>query len=133
MPNIPLQLNKEITDKYSVDNNTFLQVAKVNPKDKIDVEIGDSKQKDFLPQVKIQRWDNEVNFSARLIHDEKTPTVTTEADKILWKGDKVEAHFYDFADSPEHPEGASEFEVILKEKPKTNKVEFTLNTKGLGF
>ena len=26
-----------------------------------------------------------------------------------------------------------EFEVILKEKPATNKVEFTLNTKGLDF
>src|ERR1017187_1482430 len=133
MPKIPLQLNKEITDKYSVDNNTFLQVAKANPKDKIEVEIGDSKQADFLPQVKIQRWDNEVNFSARLIHDEKTPTVTTEGDKILWKGDKVEAHFYDFADSSEHPEGASEFEVVLKKKPKTNVVHFSLVDKDVDY
>lgn len=117
---------------YTKDQTTYFAKPKDDPKDRIELEVGDSKQNDFYPQVKIMRWDNEVNFSVRLIHDEKTPIVSTEADKILWKGDKVEAHFYDI-NNEEHPEGASEFEVILKEKPATNKVEFTLNTKGLEF
>lgn len=111
---------------YDLANNTYSKIAQDNPKDLIAVEVGDSKQVDFYPQVKIQRWDNEVNFSARLVTDEKTPTVTTDVDKILWQGDKVEANFYEL------PEGY-EFEVVLKEPPKTNVVEFTLETKGLDF
>jgi hypothetical protein len=126
------QLNKEITDKYSIVSNTFIGVAKDNPKDLVEIQIGDSKQTDFYPQIKIMRWNNEVNLSYRLKHDENNPVITTEADKIKWQGDKIECHFYDI-NNEEHPEGASEFEVILKEKPKTNVVEFSLNTKGLDF
>jgi len=44
---------------YTFSNNTYSKVAKDNPKDRIAIEIGDSKQSDFYPQVKIQRWDNE--------------------------------------------------------------------------
>jgi len=43
-------------------NNTYFAEPKDDPKDKISVEIGDSKQKDFYPQLKVMRWDNEVNF-----------------------------------------------------------------------
>ena len=60
-----------------------------------ETEIGDLKQPDFQPQVKIKRWDNEANFSVRLVHDEKVPQVAIEDGKIKWLGDKVEAHFYD--------------------------------------
>jgi len=63
------KLGKEITDKYTVVSNSFACVSKDDPKDKIQVEIGDTKQVDFHPQVKLMRWDNEVNFSARLIPD----------------------------------------------------------------
>lgn len=138
MPKIdPTKLNKEITDKYSVVNNAFRAKVKDNPKDLVVAEIGDTKDADFKPQMKICRWgdtenDNEVNVSLRLVHDEKTPIVTAEDGKIKWKGDKVEAHFYDFTNT-DHPEGASEFEVILKKKPKTNVVSFTIQTKGLDF
>src|SRR3990167_5147558 len=118
---------------YTKSGGTYFAIPKDNPKDRIAIEIGDSKQSDFYPQVKIQRWDNEVNLSARLITNEVSPTITTEADKILWQGEKTEAHFYNIPSNEEHPEGAFEFEVILKEKPLTNKIEFTLETKGLDF
>ena len=118
---------------YIKNKNTYFLTPKDNPKDRIEVIIGDDKQPDFYPQVKIQRWDNEVNFSARLVTNELTPTVSTQADKITWSGDKTEAHFYNIAPNEEHPEGGYEFEVILKEPPKTNVVEFTLETKGLDF
>lgn len=124
------KLNTEITDKYSIANNAFLQVAKDNPKDKIEAIIGDDKQPStFYPQIKIQRWDNEVNFSARLINEEAAPVVSTLSDKIVWDGQKVAANFYDLTED----EGGYEFEVILKEKPKTNIVSFTIQTKGLDF
>lgn len=132
MPDIPTIISREVLEKYSIDRNTFFFAPKNDSKDLIQTEVGDSKQDDFVPQIKIMRWDNEVNCSIRLFHDEITPIIITEAEKIIWQGDKVEAHFYDIRNK-EHPEGASEFEVILKEKPDTNKVEFTLNTKGLDF
>jgi hypothetical protein len=133
------KLSQEVKDKYSIVNNSFRQIAKSNPKDLVTVEIGDTKQTDFFPQVKIGRWgssenDNEVNLSYRLIDNEKgTPTITTENDKIIWEKGNIKSHFYELPISEEHPEGAYEFEVILKEKPKTNKIEFTLNTKGVDF
>jgi len=55
-------ISKEITDKYSIDNNTFIRVAKDDPKDRIEVIIGDDKEQDFKPQVKLKRWDRRMRF-----------------------------------------------------------------------
>ncbi len=126
-------LKQGLNGKYFVKENTFFDVAKTDPMDFVEKEIGDSKTPDkFLPQQKVMRWDNEVNFSVRLVHDEKTPDVVVEGDSVVWRGEKVEAKFYDVFND-EHPEGAGEFEIVLKEKPATNVVEFSLNTKGLDF
>lgn len=127
------QLESGLVGEIFVDKNTAFVVEKYNPKDLVEKEIGDSKTPDkFIPQQKVMRWDNEVNFSVRLVHDEKTPDVVIEGDSVVWRGEKVEAKFYDVFNE-EHPEGAGEFEIILKEKPTTNVVEFSLNTKGLDF
>jgi hypothetical protein len=114
---------------YTESNNTYFAKPKNDWKDRIEIEIGDSKQADFYPQLKVMRWDNEVNFSVRLKHDELTPTVSKQGEKVKWQGGKIEAHFYNILEG----EGGHEFEVILKEKPKVNVIEFTLNTKGLDF
>jgi len=137
------KLPKDITDKYTIKNDSFVQVAKSNPKDLLVAEIGDTKDlTKFQPQMKICRWgdtpdDNEVNVSLRLVHDEKTPTVTAEDGKIKWIGDKVEAHWYDI-NNTDHPEGASEFEVLLLTDPRPKKtgdyqVKFTLVDKGVQY
>ena len=76
------QFSNEVKAKYSFDKNTFSHTPKDDDKDRIKAEIGDEKQEDFLPQVKIQRWDNECNFSARLIHEETTPIIETEGNKF---------------------------------------------------
>src|ERR1035437_1251480 len=125
------KLDKTTKDKYQIADNTFIvSDVKKNPKDKLDVEIGDSKTPvEFLPQQKIMRWDNEVNVSVRLAHDEKTPEVIAEEGVIKWKGKDIEAHFYDIPDG----EGASEFEVILNKQPKSNVVEFTLVDKDVDY
>jgi hypothetical protein len=60
---------------YKFQRNTYLAVPKDDWKDRINVEVGDSKQDDFHPQVKIMRWDNEVNLSFRLKHNESIPEV----------------------------------------------------------
>jgi len=78
-----------------------------NPKNRIEYEIGDFKSAEWQPQIKFMRWDNEVNLSVRQV-SEGTP------------------NFYDV-------EEGHEFEIIWDEKPVSNKVHFTLETKGLDF
>ncbi len=99
-----------------------------------EVEVGDRKQSDFYPQVKIKRWMNECNFSARLKTEHKNPKVVEEDGKIKWKDGDIEAHFYELeADGEQLEEGGLEFEIVYHKKPKSNVVEFTIQTKGLRF
>ena len=133
---IPIQLPKEITDKYSVANNAFRldeiknpELDKIGePKDEINTIIGDDKQPDeFYPQIKIQRWSNECNYSVRLIdNDIDIPQITTENNEIKFIKNKLEAHFYE-------KENAYEFEVLLKEKLTTNKIRFSLQDKDVVY
>ena len=118
---------------YTKDKTTYFAKPKDDPKDRIELEVGDSKEADFIPQVKIMRWDNEVNLSYRLKDSEiGTEKVTDKDGKIVWSKGNLEAHFYDLS-LTEHPEGAFEFDITLKEKPATNKVEFSLNDKGVEY
>lgn len=142
----PTKLTKKIKNKYSVVSNAFrlsggkkVKVKDGKPKDLIITEVGDVKQEEFYPQVKIGRWcdddnTNEVNLSVRLIDNEiGKETLATENDKIKWsKGNKT-ARFYEIEPNEDYPEGAFEFDIELSQKPKTNKIEFSLNTKGVDF
>jgi len=145
MPQIgPTKINKKIKDKYSVVSNAF-RLSKVKnaeldkyhkaPKDLVVAEVGDVKQEEFFPQVKLGRWgdtenDNEVNFSVRLQHSEKgTESVGSDDDKITWEKGNLKAEFYDYNEG----EGGYKFVWYLKRKPKTNKLTFSLQTKGLKF
>ena len=84
-----------------ISDTTYKKVAKDNPKDFLEVVIGDALQPDFKPQAKIQRWDNEANVSIRLKETPEelleTPTITEKDGKIEYKKSKREAHFYDIA------------------------------------
>lgn len=123
------------TEKYTLDEakQFFALTAKDNPKDLVQVEIGDSKDATkFFPQVKHQRWDNECNVSIRL-KDFDGFSVATETDKVKLITPKKEVHFYETGITEENPENAYEFEVILKEKPKTNVLEFTLQDKDVEY
>lgn len=132
MLDIPQILPAAITNKYRVDQNTFVQAVKENPKDFLEVEIGDIKQPDFYPQIKIKRWDNEINLSVRLIDDEPdAPAVKTEGNIIKWAKRNLEAHFYGKPQDEQNEDGAHEFEVLLKTKPKSNVLRFSIQTKGL--
>src|SRR3990167_10933098 len=124
------KLPKVLTDKYIVGNETFKREVKSNPKDRIEVEIGDALQPDFKPQFKFMRWNDEVNFSLRA--EEKVgATVETQGEKIKYITPDYEVHLYDKPEVAE--DGGFEFEVILKEKPLTNRLEFTIQTKELDF
>lgn len=97
------------------------------------VEIGDLKSDEFRSQVKILRWDNECNFSVRHIDDAPdAPAVTVGNGQIKAVKAKTECHFYKRTINDGKIE-AYEFEVILKEKPQSNKVLFSIQTKALRF
>lgn len=73
------------------NNNTFKQDDAPNYPSAV---IGDEKQPDFHPQVKLQKWQNEANLSIGLDESPKGAKVTKKGDVITFeKGSKI-ARFY---------------------------------------
>ena len=133
MTSISDDLPIEITDRYDIVNNTFIGKDKGEKHAELEVEIGDIYSDTFQPQFKINRWENECNFSIRLIDDvADAPKLQTKGNKIKFIKKKTETHFFDVPKTDEMPE-CYEFEIILKEKPVTNKVQMSIETKGLVF
>jgi len=113
-----------------INSTTFRKKVKQNPKDRIEVIVGDDKQLDFKPQVKIQRWDNEVNFSMRA--EEKLNAIVEEKKGIIkYITSDYEVHQYEKPEVSE--DGGFEFEWVLNKKPESNILKATIQTKGLDF
>ena len=115
---------------------TYQQVIKDNPKDRLEVIVGDDKQPDFKPQVKICRWGtsedtNEVNLSIRAQEEVGATLKELPDGTIVYKAKEYEVHQYDKPDASE--EGGFEFEWVLKSKPASNVLTATISTKGLDF
>ena len=117
-------------DGFTLSANTLLRTVKDNPADRIEVEIGDSKQLDFKPQFKVSRWDNEVNFSMRA-QEEAGATMVEEDGKVKYKGRDIEVHQYEKPEASK--DGGFEFEWVLKNKPESNVLRTTIQHKGLDF
>jgi hypothetical protein len=113
------------------ENTAYL--ATVSPS--LSLEVGDTKQDTFIPQVKLLAWENEANFSARLSTPEKgtdkTATVNEKTSTVNWEGDKKSVAMYGFGKDGNHPEGGFELEVFLSEKPASNVLTFTLQHKNI--
>lgn len=121
-------ISKTLTG-FTLKDNTLSRAVKENPKDKIEIELGDSKQPDFKPQFKVMRWDNEVNFSMRAVED-PTATVETVDGTVKYKAKDYEVHQYE---KPVDEDGGFEFEWVLPKKPKSNVLTATIQTKELDF
>jgi hypothetical protein len=119
------QLNAQ--DKF------YSATCKNDPKDRIGLEIGDSKDAStFHPQVKLMRWDNEVNLSVRFLAD-SIPGVQSYSlsDGVVeYRKGQYKARFYERTDIED---GGYEFEIEIPKKPPTNTVAFSIETKGLDF
>lgn len=114
------------------DGTTYVKTQVDDPKRAVEIEVGDSKQADFLPQFKTLHWGNEANFSVRLVDDAVAlaADVAATADAVEWrKGDRT-ARFYE-VDGFE--DGGFEFEVELASPPASNVLRFTIQTKELVF
>lgn len=103
---------------------TFVNIPSADERDFIESEVGDAKQEQFYPQVKVKRFSNEYNLSIR--YNESGGTHSVEDGKVIWKKGLKEARFYEI-------EGAHEFEVIFNEKPVSNIVEFSIRHKNVDF
>jgi hypothetical protein len=116
-------------------NGSLYKFVKTDPKDRLEVQLGDVLQSSFYPQVKLKRWDNEVNMSFRLSEDLAGSSVVfdSQEQKLKWIKNDIEVHFYELEESENTPSGGFEMEIILKKKPKTNKLELSANTKELNF
>lgn len=115
-------------------NNAFVRDKVSNPKRRIEIELGDTKQPDLIyPQFKTKHWDNEVNFSVRLIDDDYDSAEVKPIEKgIEWSRAGRIARLYEH-DLSHFEDGGFEFEVELSEKPKSNVLNFSVQSKGLDF
>jgi len=134
----------EIKNKYQLDRGALVKTNIKNAeltrngevKDKIEVVIGNridpelmgATDVSFEPTIELTRWD-EVSF--KIIPDLsdvdlKDRQVSFDKEKILFETPKINYEMY------EYDEGYK-YIWYLKEKPLSNKVEFSINTKGLDF
>lgn len=116
----------------AITDTTFGLTAKNDIRDRIDVEVGDAKSASFRPQMKVMRWDNEVNFSMRHVEtDAETPTISLRNGVVIYAKPAIEVHQYDKADAG--TDGGFEFEWVLKAVPASPILQATMQTKGLEF
>jgi len=111
----------------NIGDSSFKRTVSDDWRDRLFVEIGDSKQPDFYPQIKIGRWDNECNYSVRLLENETGEATFYKYDnKVKWDKGNLKAEFY-------QEDNAFKFIWYLKAKPATNKVQFSLQSKDVVF
>ena len=72
-----------------IDDTTY----SADPVEHLQTVVGDEKQPEALPRVKIKGWNNEVNLSVGVIYDETAHTMTLEGDKAIWEQGDVSASF----------------------------------------
>ncbi len=128
----------ELKEKYKLEKASFIKEAK--DKNAIQTEVGDKTKNEFEPELTLRKWDDEVNFKVKYKHEvkKKDQIIELKGDKIKWKGDKTEVHYYEMKKGEllhgkELESDVYEVEVLLLEKPDTNVVEMDIETKGLKF
>ena len=120
-----------MTIKDITQQDTNFIIEKKDNHSKIEVEIGDIKQESFFPQAKLKYWDNECNFSIRYNKD-PDGTYELKDNKVSWesKDKKKKVHMYELEG---FEDGGFEIEVELLEKPTSNIIEYTIQTKMFDF
>lgn len=119
---------------YNINTKSYTLNVVEDPARFTSIELGDSKQPSiFYPQFKTLHWDNECNFSVRLIDDNyEVGRIDQEKDgTVTWSKDNKVVRLYNKQTSDE--DGGFEFEVEFAIKPDTNVVRFSIQTKNLDF
>ena len=126
-----LRARETKVEDFTLERNTLIRDVADRPADRISVEIGDSKQDEFIPQAKIIRWDNETNFSIR--RDNGARSFVERDGKIVAESRDENVVIYELEPDEQNEDGGLEIEIELPRQPKTSVFEFTLQTKGLNF
>lgn len=117
MPEVNIGLVEEQNNKYIfyTSENTI-------------AEVGDTHQVEFYPQLKMMKWNNEVNFSVRYSSDIINATYNKDAqDIITWiSKEDVKVRVYE-------NEKEFNFEFELPNKPDTNVFDMTIQNKGFTY
>ena len=133
----------EIKAKYQIDGtslkrevikNAELDKYKGEPKDKIEVVLGDKNSTDFTPDIEMKRW-NEVSFKIKPRLNgvaTKDKELSFEGDKVKFKTPKMDFEMYDIP-ATANDEGSYKYIWYLNVAPTTNKIEFDIETTGLDF
>jgi len=126
------KLTPELAARYTLSGETLTQKSVADPLNGPAVEIGDSKKPDFYPQLKISKWENEVNFSARFVDNDPTAArVDLSTNVVKYVKPTHEVHLYDLGFDEDT--GGFEIEVLLPTKPVSNVFERMLQTKARNF
>lgn len=126
-----IRARKDIATDYTNERNTLKRPVKDYAPDKIELEIGDAKSDEFIPQAKIKRWDNETNFSIR--RDNGARSFVERDGKVVAESADENVVIYELEPDEQNEDGGLEIEIELPRRPRTNVFEFTLQTKGLDF
>lgn len=107
-------------------NSTTYDFKNARARQRHSVIVGDAKQTTFFPQAKIEFWNNEVNFSQRLINF-GVGTQTLRADgQVVWNGTGVRCLFKEIGDD-------FDFITVLLIQPTSNRLIYSIQSKGLTF
>ena len=126
----------EIKSSYKLDKLSLIQPAE--DENSVEVKLGETDAKEFVPNLELSKWDGEVSMKIKPAMSDVPGTsdinsLTFDGNKINYKTPQADYRFYDITPNNEHPEGAYEFEVILKEKPQSNIFSLDIETEGLDF
>ncbi len=95
-------------------------------------QFGATTISNFSPEIKLEKWGDETYI--RVWSEEAGDSFATEVDgKVVWHNTDKSKEYNFYPLTLEDGTEAFEFEVILKEKPKTNVITLNIESKGLRF
>jgi len=134
-PEKPIKLEKLKINK--IDSTTYAFASSEGDV----VEIGTKTHSPAVPYVKLNKWNGEASVSVSLPTDTQKE-LKLEDGKVKWIEDKREIHIYPLEPREiienkhkvkQLDNGGLEFEIVLKEKPTSNKIVLNIETKGLKY
>lgn len=79
------------------------------------------------PEIRIKKWDGEVDVSISYDKVYGKAKKLFFSDRVEWKDEKEEVHAYPIKAKTGLENGGFEIEVVLNEKPSTNRFDFSIN------
>jgi len=116
---------------YNPMQKYYARTPKDDARFNIVEEIGDSKDANFQPQIKISGWNNECNVSFRLITNGSDTNKQDPSGTIITKSGNYESSFYPVDECGEH--GGHEFETLITSKPSSNVLRYSVKSKNVTF